>query len=803
MNRQTERIRIHLAVMAVAMCLLSGALLAQAPFLSYKHDDAGVSQASDWVFPETIDLCLTVEGAPVLVPVGGPQSGWEIDAGLAVTTGHVVLQNDSNDLDADPVDGVPDTPVGLCVLSMRPTTVGLKFPPRPRNYRMKARFFLEVEDDGDPATLDHTNELIVFVRTIIGVNDVSFDTHHERIYVSTFIPQGVLEREADFSQFPELFDGAVALLEFGSCHGLVDHPEWPNARPDLGANWATGIPDTPILAGEWNWAEVTVQGDDDGGPVLIEVRTWPDGTARPATALIRAWDLNGFVHTTETRDPANAIEIGFGTSWHLRDDDAHMREQFAKRTRIDDITLTTLPGCAKAPVTVTRALWGTPVLVEGQYASPFDTGTQYTVSLGLTNRRQADASCAVATNATIYERVPAGWPVSNISNGGTFDAPTNTITWSSIALGGTVPTLTYKVTPPSGVLARERFSGELTEPGSEYYFFVKGDSMAVLSSAIESVSDLGAILHWLILGPYEQCGGAAPGDELMRRDYLTDGTISEADIQPVAGDAINTNYRTLAEGEMCTDPQEPGEAASLSLLADEFGRNPGGIATWMEWRGLDDDDERTLFEDVYGDLSNMMEYALTYIDVTEATTVNLGVSSDDGVQVLLDGAEIHLNNTARGSQVFGYQDTPFTHPGLGNIELSRGPHTLVVKTFEGGGDHNFRLGFLDAGGFELPFGPEGVAIQFTPPPNRFVRGDCNGDGDDNISDAIFSLLYQFSGGHTPSCLESCDVNRDGALNITDAVYLLDFLFKGGPPAPAPYPACDSALQSDCGRTTCG
>jgi hypothetical protein len=126
--------------------------------------------------------------------------------------------------------------------------------------------------------------------------------------------------------------------------------------------------------------------------------------------------------------------------------------------------------------------------------------------------------------------------------------------------------------------------------------------------------------------------------------------------------------------------------------------------------------------------------------------------------------------------------------------LSKGPHTLLVKTFEGGGGHNLRLGFLDENGFELPFGPDGVTVQLTPPPDRFIRGDCNGDGDDNISDAVFSLLFLFSGGLAPACLEACDLNRDGARTITDPIILLEFLFKGGPPAPPPYPACGS-----CGR----
>ncbi|MBI4602583.1 MAG: hypothetical protein HY721_11545, partial [Planctomycetes bacterium] len=380
---------------------------------------------------------------------------------------------------------------------------------------------------------------------------------------------------------------------------------------------------------------------------------------------------------------------------------------------------------------------------------------------------------------------------------------TSTITWAA-SVAGALPTLTYKVTPPAEAGQRAVFEGELTEPGSEFYFRTKGDTAAVRADSFPAITDAGSIQYWLILGPYEQCGGAAPGEELIRRDHLTDGLVAEFDVQPIAGDTIDTRYRTLEEGELCTDPQAPDEAASLSLLADLHGRNPGGVPRWLDWRGIDDDDERIHVEQVYGDLENMMTYALAYLDVEADTTVSFGVASDDSVQVLLDGGEIHINNVPRGTGP-GYQDTPFTHPGLGDVVLSRGPHVLMVKVFEGGGDHNFRLGFLDASGLELPFGPEGVEISLTPPPlpeNRFTRGDCNGDGDDNISDAIFNLIYQFLGGNVPSCLDACDVNEDGTLNITDPVFLLDFLFKGGQPAPAPYPACDSAVITDCAADTC-
>jgi hypothetical protein len=72
----------------------------------------------------------------------------------------------------------------------------------------------------------------------------------------------------------------------------------------------------------------------------------------------------------------------------------------------------------------------------------------------------------------------------------------------------------------------------------------------------------------------------------------------------------------------------------------------------------------------------------------------------------------------------------------------------------------------------------------------FVRGDTNGDGIRNISDAVSILGFLFRGA--PSvlpCIASADNDGNGRIELTDAVYLLGFLFLGGPPPHAPFPAC--------------
>ncbi len=67
----------------------------------------------------------------------------------------------------------------------------------------------------------------------------------------------------------------------------------------------------------------------------------------------------------------------------------------------------------------------------------------------------------------------------------------------------------------------------------------------------------------------------------------------------------------------------------------------------------------------------------------------------------------------------------------------------------------------------------------------FLRGDCNGSGVLDISDAINTLSFIFLGTFTPQCRDGCDYDDNGELEITDAIASLSNLFLGGPPPPPP------------------
>jgi len=63
----------------------------------------------------------------------------------------------------------------------------------------------------------------------------------------------------------------------------------------------------------------------------------------------------------------------------------------------------------------------------------------------------------------------------------------------------------------------------------------------------------------------------------------------------------------------------------------------------------------------------------------------------------------------------------------------------------------------------------------------YLCGDCNGDGQINVSDVVYLINYLFIDGPVPVPWKSGDCNGDGNVNVTDVVYLINYLFIDGPP----------------------
>ena len=95
------------------------------------------------------------------------------------------------------------------------------------------------------------------------------------------------------------------------------------------------------------------------------------------------------------------------------------------------------------------------------------------------------------------------------------------------------------------------------------------------------------------------------------------------------------------------------------------------------------------------------------------------------------------------------------------------------------------------------------SFSITPLPEvgPFVRGDCDGDGEVVISDAIHMLVAAFTNEVRPlPCLAACDTTAEGILDISDPFRIITFQFLGAEPAPAaPFPGCGvSTFTSDVG-----
>lgn len=84
----------------------------------------------------------------------------------------------------------------------------------------------------------------------------------------------------------------------------------------------------------------------------------------------------------------------------------------------------------------------------------------------------------------------------------------------------------------------------------------------------------------------------------------------------------------------------------------------------------------------------------------------------------------------------------------------------------------------------------------------FRRGDSNGDGTMDLSDAVHILVYLFTGKASLECPDATDSNDDGMLDVSDAIFNLSYLFLGEDPPPAPGPAACGMDTEDDGLAHC-
>ena len=97
-------------------------------------------------------------------------------------------------------------------------------------------------------------------------------------------------------------------------------------------------------------------------------------------------------------------------------------------------------------------------------------------------------------------------------------------------------------------------------------------------------------------------------------------------------------------------------------------------------------------------------------------------------------------------------------------------------------------------GYSLDADGDGVPDECGSEP--FRRGDSNGDGGVDLSDAIYILRSLFLGGEPLPCLKAADANDDSRVDVSDPVKILGVLFLGEPALPAPSEACGADPTGD-------
>jgi hypothetical protein len=92
---------------------------------------------------------------------------------------------------------------------------------------------------------------------------------------------------------------------------------------------------------------------------------------------------------------------------------------------------------------------------------------------------------------------------------------------------------------------------------------------------------------------------------------------------------------------------------------------------------------------------------------------------------------------------------------------------------------------------------------------KFRRGDTDGSGKLDLTDAIATLQFLYMGYTAPECKDAADTDDSGTLDLTDAIASLQFQFMGGtaPASPGPVncgvdPTPEDQYK-DCTYTTCG
>lgn len=276
-------------------------------------------------------------------------------------------------------------------------------------------------------------------------------------------------------------------------------------------------------------------------------------------------------------------------------------------------------------------------------------------------------------------------------------------------------------------------------------------------------SALGLFVSILFFGPESRAQDPAP----TARFEIIGGSAQPG--EPVALPFVVNSSSELQAFSLSVDFDE--EVLEATAIEQVFARPDG--QDWRFWRAFIDNANETPGND--GVTEGYLAAAAIFD--FQATASILPPSGTDNV--ILAFQFVVRPDAPAGSTQLQFQDGAFPEGAVDGIlnnatlQLQAATITTDVSPLTIGG----RLEIV--AGFDL-----------------FLRGDCDGNGGVNVTDAICILNGLFSGAGMPGCVAALNTDGDGEVDIDDAVGLLNFLFAGGPPPVSPYPDCGPVTTAE-------
>jgi hypothetical protein len=304
------------------------------------------------------------------------------------------------------------------------------------------------------------------------------------------------------------------------------------------------------------------------------------------------------------------------------------------------------------------------------------------------------------------------------------------------------------------------------EAGDEVVVFLGAGAGAFLPGRRHAVGELPIALE------------EADVDGDGRRDLLTANAVSGdlsvlagtggGEFAPALGVPLGLHPHQVALADFDRDGQ-------VDLAASDG--SSGTIAVYL--RHADGDFAPPRAHDAWpGPLAAAVTALLTAdFDGDGGTDVGAASTSPAIVSVLGNAGEGRLEEAlyfAAGSRPLAAVAADLTGDGLSDVAVASGDSPIISILVNG----SARPRSGDLAGDGIPDECQAV---------RFRRGDSNGDGEADVSDAIALLGHLFLGQPGPGCADAADANDDEDLDISDAIALLGFLFLGAPAPPAPGP----------------